>query len=256
MAVDLGYDESGETGGDILIVSMQLGLVKSAKRMKKLWNKHLRKAGIPYFHSQEYGNLSSGVFGGLSRARRAALLEVLGQFVRLRLNIGFTTHINQKEYFKQTDAEFRSKWATPYAFSVALLTLAAQNYLDQKELGYDVNILIEEGHKNVGQAINVIKVFKESPETVNGATTLRIKSYGLGSKKDHPILQAADMLAFSEWQNISGGDKEIYDSLHKTASRYQTYVFDGMEWLDHMKDSARQWEISKKEWGQRKQRSE
>jgi len=72
MAVDLAYDASGE--GDVLLVSMQIGMTEKAKRMKKLWRKELAKAGIPYFHSKDFDNYTGGIFRDLSRRTREQLL--------------------------------------------------------------------------------------------------------------------------------------------------------------------------------------
>jgi hypothetical protein len=250
MAVDLGYDESGEVGGDILIVSAQLGITKSVRRMAKLWKKELRKSRIPYFHSKDYRNYSGGVFRDLSKPKREHLLETLSQYARLRLEIGLTAWISQKTYMTKTDEHFRSKWATAYPFTVAVLALAAYLYLERFDLGLDVNILIEDGHKNIGQALDIIRTLKETPKS-KGITPLNILSYGVGSKKDHPILQSADMLAFSEWQNMSSGDKEIYNALHGSP-RYRTESFDAMIMLEPMKGNALNWEMAQRKWGERK----
>jgi hypothetical protein len=253
MAVDLGYDESGETGGDTLIVSMQLGITKNVRRMTKLWKQELSKAGIPYFHSVDYKNYTGGVFRNLPRKRREHLLETLARYSRLRLEIGLTTKISQRAYMEKTDAPFRSKWATAYPFALAVLTLAAKLYVEKFDLGHDVNVLVEDGHKNVGQVMEIMKTLKETPKGP-GIEPLNILSYGLGSKKDHPILQAADMLAFSEWQNLSGGDREIYNCLHQE-SRYRPELFECIDLVDTIKRSASLWEAGRKAWGQRKPRS-
>lgn len=70
MAVDLGYDESGEGDGDILVVSMQLGLTERVWRMNKLWKKELAKANVPFFHSKDYDNYTGGIFRDLPKRRR------------------------------------------------------------------------------------------------------------------------------------------------------------------------------------------
>jgi hypothetical protein len=62
-----------------------------------------------------------------------------------------------------------------------------------------VNILIEDGHKNAQQAIGFIEYKKNKLDPACGLT---VGTYGLGSKRDNRILQAADLVAFGtcEWE--------------------------------------------------------
>lgn len=78
---------------------------------------------------------------------------------------------------------------------------------------------------------------------------------GLGSKPDHPILQAADMLAYSEWQKMSGGDPTIYDALHASDITYSPEFVDfDAEMVDVITKGAEKWMADRKAWGQRKPR--
>ena len=71
MAVDMGFDESGSH--DILLVSVQVGVVQRAKKLKTAWKTILRENCVPYFHSVDYDNFDKGVFRHLDRE---AALEV------------------------------------------------------------------------------------------------------------------------------------------------------------------------------------
>jgi hypothetical protein len=51
---------------------------------------------------------------------------------------------------------------------------------------------------------------------------LRILTAGLGEKKDHPILQAADMVAYSEWQGLTNGDPAIWNAINHGHGPYHT----------------------------------
>ena len=251
MAVDLGYDEGG--AGDILLVSMQLGMTDKSKRMKKLWKKELSKVGIPYFHSVDFKNFSGGIFRDLDQPKRAKLLECLGELIRLRLEVGISTHVNERLYKTNTRPDFRSKWASPYTFAIWALVLGAHAYLKEFDLGFDVNVLIEDGHRNSRQALDMFETLKNAPES-DDFRPLKILTVGLGSKKDHPILQAADMLAYSEWQKIAKGNMDIYDSLHVDGSRYETRVVDCDEigLVGNLKDSVARYEERRRSWGERK----
>jgi hypothetical protein len=259
MAVDLGYDESGEVGGDVLVVSMQIGRTEKVRRLNKLWKKELAKAKVPFFHSKDYGNYTSGVFRDLPRQRRKLLLERLAQLARLRFDIGISAAISQSQYIANTDQDWRSKWAAPYSFLVAILTLSAQVYVKHMNLGYEANVLVESGHRNAGQVLDILRTLADTPKMPE-ITPLKILSYGLGSKKDHPILQAADMLAFSEWQSIIDGGREIYDEFHVNESKYRTEFLDNdacMTQLAIMQESTRRWEKQKgkEEWLRRQNKA-
>ena len=252
MIVDLGYDESGE--GDVLLVSMQVGLNKKNKRMKKLWRKELKKVGIPYFHSRDFDNYTGGVFRDLDRQRRERVLDSLAQLTRLRLETGLTTKISKKLFTGLTDQQFRSKYATEYSFAIQMLVLFAYFYLERFGLGFDVNILIEEGHRNSAQALQILQELKTIPKA-DGLERLNILSVALGSKKDHPILQASDMLAYSEWQKTTSGDMAIYDALHIDWSRYKPEVFECDRCLVHIGvEGAREYEALIKQVANQKQR--
>ena len=58
-----------------------------------------------------------------------------------------------------------------------------------------------------------------------------IKSCGAGWKQDHPLLQAADMLAYSEWQAMKQSGREMFDALNLDGTPYHPIIFDCNEEL-------------------------
>jgi hypothetical protein len=234
MAVDMGFDESGSH--DVLLLAVQVGVVQKARKMKTSWKTLLRDAKVPFFHSVDYDNFSKGVFSHLARKERSELLKALSGLIRKRLRFGITAKITVSNWNSKTDPEFRSRWAAAYSFAMQMLMLETRILLEKAQLGYDVNILLEEGHKNAGQAINILRGIKKKnnklkPEDV----VLNIMTEGLGSKTDNPILQSADMLGYSDWQRLRQGSQEIFDQLHVRGSRYFAVYMD----LDkHLVDPA------------------
>jgi hypothetical protein len=74
-----------------------------------------------------------------------------------------------------------------------------------------------------------------------GNKVVRLATFGYGFMEDHPILQAADMLAYGEWQKRTNGNLEIYRALHRrTAKRGSTYVTDTFECTEKIIDLAKQ----------------
>jgi hypothetical protein len=218
VAVDIGFDESGSH--DILLLAAQVGLVQKSRKLKTVWKSILGDSRVPFFHSVDYDNFSKGVFCHLSREERTLLLQSLCGHLRKRMLFGITGKITISNYNSKTNNAFRSQWAAAYSFAMQMLMLGVRLQLERLQLGYDVNILLEDGHKNAGQAINILRKIKLANKRNPGDVALNIMTEGLGSKINNPILQAADMLGYSEWQRLTQGNREIYDQLHVKGSRY------------------------------------
>jgi len=99
--------------------------------------------------------------------------------------------------------------------------LCTHALLNELRLPSEVNILIEGGHKNSNQAAQILGELQRVPVEIL-PLPVKILTAGLGCKDDHPILQAADMLAYSEWQSMSDGDPAIWNALHKPGMRYRS----------------------------------
>jgi hypothetical protein len=251
MAVDLGYDEGGQ--GDTLLVSLQVGVVRKAIKMKTAWRADLRKAKIPFFHSVDYDNFDAGIFQGMDREARASLLASLSSHLRKRMLFGMTAKVTISYYNSIATPDIRSQWGTAYSFAIQMLMLVTHEILQQRKLGTEINILVESGHPNSQQILQILGRIKQAYETGSSDVPLHILSHGLGSKKDHPILQAADMLAYSDWQRLQQKDRKIYDALHVDGCQYQAgyvdldkqLVSDGLE-IAKRSDEAKA--ILKKAW--------
>jgi hypothetical protein len=121
--------------------------------------------------------------------------------------------------------KFRSRWGTAYSFAINMLMLCAylEFTIDRDESKYpwppvDGNVLIEDGHRHSSQALEIVQDSKNIPKAHRFVNVL---SAGLGSKQDHPILQAADMLAYAEWQEISERHSALHPVLYSPTSRYR-----------------------------------
>jgi hypothetical protein len=178
-------------------------------------------------------------------------LRDLSKLIHQHLSIGITGKITKSIFEQKTTQVFRSKWGTAYTFAIQMLVTSAYIYADRFHLRPEFNILIEDGHKHASQAIEKLNESKKAGLAFQIPS--RILSIALGSKPDHPILQAADMLAYSVWQKISNGDSTIYDALHPTNSLYLPEFIDfDVELVDVVTEGAEKWMAERKAWGQRK----
>jgi hypothetical protein len=249
MAIEIGCDESG--ANDTLLVSFQLGVTDQAKKLHKRWRKRLALDGVEYFHAKEYGNFDHGVFAGLDRNKRAALLHDLSKLVRQHMCIGVTANVSKSLYEQKTTQEFRSRWGTAYTFAIQMLVLVAYLYADRFNLRAEFNVLIEDGHRHASQAIESLNKAKQ----VGLSVPAKLLNIGLGSKADHPILQAADMLAYSHWQQISDPDGTfpLFQALNSRGSIYlPEYINLNNELIDVVTRGVAKWTDSRKQFGARK----
>lgn len=216
--VDIGIDESVPKSSDLLIVSAVLGQTALMKKMDSAWSRELRDDGVDFFHAKDHWNAKYAPYHGLSMTKRKALLAALVEHFRRFAQAGITVSIKPEEYKGITSNAFRSDWGAPYAFAIQILMLMIYLDLHHRERTHEeANILIEEGHKNLGQVAEIIPKMKS-----NDSSFLRLNSYSHGSKKGSPILQAADMLVYSAGKHIVSGDSRIYRQL---ASRVRPRQF-------------------------------
>ena len=188
------------------------------KKMGTAWSKDLRDKNVDFFHAKDHWNPKCAYYHRLSMTKRKILLAGLVGHVRHFSQAGITVSIKPEEYKGMTSNAFRSDWGAPYAFAIQVLLLLIYLDLNDRERTHEeVNILIEEGHRNLGQVAVIIPKMKGNDDSF-----LRLNSYGHGSKKGNPILQAADMLAYSAGQHIVSGDSRMYRQL---ASRVEPRQF-------------------------------
>lgn len=219
MAIDIGYDESGN--GDILVVSAQLAFIEQAKKLKRQWKALL--GNLEYWHSVDFDNYTQGVFSdaGLTRDNRGELLKDLAKRIHRHAIGGVSALVSISEYDRIIPKEsvFRARTGTAYGFLISECLNYAHALLSHLGIGSDLNILIEDGHRNSQQAFQILGELKRVPPE-RLPIPVRILTVGLGSKVDHPILQAADMLAYCQWQHtLINGDRDIWNALHKPGMR-------------------------------------
>jgi hypothetical protein len=231
MAIDLGFDEGGS--GDKLMVSVQVGITEPAKRLKKQWKSRLLLANdLEFFHSKDFGNYTGGVFtkAELERPARVELLRDLCGLMHCHLIAGISARTNISEYDANTTPAFRSKYGTAYAFLIDMCLIGAYSLVKDRDLKPHFNILIEKGHRNSEQVAQILERLQAMPAEIAASLSpgdvipdIKILTAGLGDKKDNPILQAADMVAYSDWQGFRGGDPTIWNAIHRPGIRYRTH---------------------------------
>lgn len=189
--IDIGIDES--QSGPILILSAIVGNTGMLSKLNAEWKRELVQAGVDYFHATEHWNGRSKAYHGLGSIERDALLDRLICHLQSRFMFGATVVIDEAEYKSVSSERMRSQYGSAYGFGFQnLMMLVLLELTKLKKQNQPVNILIEQGHRNCGQAIGFIRHKKQ----LNSAKGLRIGNFGVGDKREYPLLQAADLIAF------------------------------------------------------------
>jgi hypothetical protein len=201
VVINIGIDES--KSGSLLVLSAIVGKTRPMEKLNNEWSAELSRSGIDYFHAKDHWNLKAKAYHGISMRERQTLLDRLILHLQHRFMFGTSTIIDESEHRQSTSERFRSQYGSPYgwAFQMLMMSILVKLTTDGKST-QPVNILIEEGHPNCGQAMGFI----EHKKKLNSNKGLRVKTYGKGGKKDNPILQAADMLAFGVNEYHSKGE--------------------------------------------------
>jgi hypothetical protein len=134
--------------------------------------------------------------------------------------VTIAAEVNLNDFEDKATARFKNTFGSAYAFGVHLLLSMTRLYLANTSSTHeDINILIEDGHRNSRQAIEQISDWKKKPGTI-----LKVRSHGLGDKRNYPILQAADLAAYGWWQFRAGGDASIFSAVKRGAPRLKAMM--------------------------------
>jgi len=215
--IDIGIDESAPSAQGTLVLSAMIGQTSKMKRLDRKWKADLERYNVAYFHAKEHWNRRSKAYSRISMQKRQELLSRLVGHIHKYSNVGLSVSIDPQEYADLTTPPFRSEWGSAYAFAIQMLIILVHFELkESEEKGRShknelANVLIEGGHKNTQQAFEIIS--KAVGKVGDDSAFIRVKSVGVGGKKDNPILQAADLLAYGWCQRISMGKSQMLDKL-------------------------------------------
>lgn len=215
LMIDWGMDESGDPKRKKLVVAAVIGQTSQMEKLRSRWLHSLAKFGVDYFHAKDHWNKSATCYHRISIKKREKLLaELVGHMAKYcTATIGLEVDLDDFE--KSVTPRFKNSFGSAYGFGVNLLLTMTRLHLGNLgDTHQSINILIEDGHRNSKQAIELISKFKDRPGTI-----LKVASHGLGEKKGHPILQAADLTAYGWWQYVTGGETSIFSELKTGAPR-------------------------------------
>jgi hypothetical protein len=198
--IDIGIDESGGKN-NLLVVSALAGQTARMRKMSHAWTASLEGVGVDYFHAKEHWNRRSKAYHRVSIAKRRWLVQQCVRHIHKYAVAGFSVAIDTKDFDQITDQRFKTEWGSSYSFAIQLLFIMIHFHLRKRDALHEpVNVLIEDGHKNSRQIIEIIQNGKKKK-----GGFISIGTYGLGGKMGNPILQAADLLAYGSCQALATG---------------------------------------------------
>jgi hypothetical protein len=116
--------------------------------------------------------------------KRRWLIQHCVQHIHKYAFAGFSVAIDTQEFDEITDQRFKSEWGSSYPFAIQLMFIMIHFHLRKRSALHEpVNILIEDGHKNSKQIIEIIRNGKKKK-----GGFIKIGTYGLGGKTGNPIL--------------------------------------------------------------------
>jgi hypothetical protein len=204
--IDVGIDESKFPASPLIVVSAIVGNTALMRKLDAEWKRDLTESGVDYFHAKDHWNGSAKAYHGISRDERERLLARLVGHIQHRFCFGASAIVDETEYKSVSSERFRSQYGSAYGFAFQLvMTMILAELIKQGRNNQPVNVLVEQGHANAEQVIGFIRDKKH----LNSPKGLRANTYGLGGKKDNPILQAADLLAFGVCELENNGESEF-----------------------------------------------
>jgi hypothetical protein len=205
MVMTAYFDESGTHGDDSPIVTVA-GFIASADQWRSYehdFSQLLTEYEVKVFHAIEF-RTRKGSFKGWPIARRA---QFNSRFLRLaddHLAFGLGTVLRPDDYakiYRQGEFARRARPDTQYGLCVRTAMWKSAVLIKDCPPDWPLNVVLEEGHKNAGDAIRVFGEFQKSlrPEFASSLGKL-----DFASKKDCLPLAMADSLAYAIFRLSAG----------------------------------------------------
>jgi hypothetical protein len=199
------FDESGTHGGSP--VTIMGGVMATANKLARFevgFDKMRKRYGFQVFHTKKFF-ARSGDFKGW---RREKCGELIVDMAALTENPGFTDGITFELTNEEYEAEVRSepvpkgvrldtKYGFCFRFCVSHFVLEMDRRFPKQS--NRLHVVIENGHKNVGDAARIFKEMKAGGFPLGELT--------IAEKDESPPLMVADFIAHMAFKRETGGPK-------------------------------------------------
>ncbi len=194
------FDEADAHGpAPTLIMSAYLGHTYQWRRFEKKLARLQMEFGFKIFHGKEF-KARSGEFSGWSDEKCASLIKEIVNLVRYNLTRGLTVHLEHDRYMNEYRAPpFPPKVHVDSQYGICFRACLGSIFevLDARGNRDRLNVVIEHGHKNVGDCQRIWAEMKSAFRLVDLDI---IENFNVSSKEKCYPLMAADMLAYGHSQ--------------------------------------------------------
>jgi hypothetical protein len=194
------FDESGtHKDSSVVVVAGYLSTDEQWTKFSSEWLAILDRYKIDCFHMTDFENRRKQ-FKILSEADRQRLLDRLIAFIKIRQRIGIGVTFGMADYNEIVQEFSDLPIKKPYAFCAIQCMVLIKNWLVKHKLKNNINYIYEEGAQHAGQILSAYEGWMKQAEF---GAALRLGSLAFGSKRDRLPLQAADILAYETWKEVS-----------------------------------------------------
>jgi hypothetical protein len=189
------FDESDTHGpAPNVVIAGFVGTPHEWERFDRRLTKLQRRYGFSIFHSTEFKN-RKGDFAGWSNDQSMALIDDLTALVRDKLAIGLACTLPYDRFMQEYKAPpIPKKMALDSQYGACFRGCLAHlvDFIQARGPNTKINIVLEDGHKNVGDCVRIFsdlkKRFKHAGGDILGSITIE-------EKESCKPLMVADMLA-------------------------------------------------------------
>jgi hypothetical protein len=194
--ISVYIDESGTHGAPLMIMAGFVGKLGQWADFDRKWRSVLKRFDVDFFHARKVRQ-SKDRFKGWRREKKASFVKECAKIADRHTLFGFTTMVRKDDYEqyylkgpKPNKARLDSMYGICFRRSLSLICNSAPGYLGRDDLKFQ--FVLEEGHKNAGDAVRIFNEIKNGPNPV-GRT---LETISFGDKASFPGLQGADINAY------------------------------------------------------------
>jgi Protein of unknown function (DUF3800) len=218
MILSARIDEAGTDGrSPCITMGGFVGSIPGWNAFDHSWRKQLRRANLSYFHASEFWGSKNETRGVPFEEKQVAARRFWRTHdKRGRLLFGFSMRVDNDDYqyYRQAvPSKLPKDSQYGLCFRVVLATIVQNAIKYAKTDDVRVNFLLEDGHKNAGDAV---RIFAEAKKH-GGELAPKLGVLAFGEKKKYPGLQAADGIVTTS-QRIEARNAETYEDIDPSAS--------------------------------------
>ncbi len=208
MVMTAYFDESGTHGAELPLVTVA-GFVSTVDQ----WSNYehdlsllLNEFGIEIFHAKEFRQ-KKGPFKGWQETKRARFNSQFLQIADNNLAYGLAMIVDNKDYRDiYSPGTFRKKSRPDTIYGLCFRAALLKVLLLVKDSSdmWPINIILENGHKNAGDAL---RIFGEMKDQLNPKYSPYLGKISFGTKRDTVPLAISDSLAYAIFRMSAGYSK-------------------------------------------------